>query len=107
MESDEVQLGGNIRLSGFREVDGGSMIVAKKIIGSYMKHYGELCSTPELSVVLKSIHQNEDNMKFEVHVRLLSAGEQFVSELVDKNLFVALDSALKKVESALSHKHQA
>jgi len=33
--SDELQLGGNINLSGFKEIDSGSMVVLKKIVGNY------------------------------------------------------------------------
>ena len=39
---DTMQLGGNIELSGFSGVDGASMIVLKKIIGNYGKHFSEI-----------------------------------------------------------------
>ena len=39
---DNVQLGGNIELSGFRDIDGASMVVLKKIIGNYARRLSEL-----------------------------------------------------------------
>jgi ribosome-associated translation inhibitor RaiA len=102
-ETDEVQLGGNIRLSGFRDIDAGSMIVLKKMVGSYVRRYGEITTVEELSLVLKPIHKQEENAKYEIHGKLRAGSETFASDLTDKNMFVALDSVLKKIESMCTH----
>jgi hypothetical protein len=44
-----------------------------------------------------SVHKIDNNAKHEIHVKVLDDGKAFSSEVVDKNLFVALDSTLKKV----------
>ncbi len=102
MESsdDTLELGGNIRLAGFRELDGASMIVVKKIVGSYARKISELIpNVTELSLVLKPVHKVEESSKYEIKGRLVVGGEHYNSEYTDKNLFVALDKVLKKVES--------
>lgn|SRR3989338_1559039 len=100
---DFVQLGGNIELSGFRDIDGASMVVLKKIIGNYARHMSESSGKFEkLSVVLKSIHENEASKKFEIYVKLINGGKPFVSESAERNLFVAVDNVLKNVESQIN-----
>ncbi len=93
-----MQLGGNIQLSGFREIDGSSMIVLKKIIGNHARRISELAKKLEtLHVTLKPIHEREKSEKYEVHGRVLDSGKMYTSEVVDRNLFVAVDSVLKKI----------
>jgi|SRR3989344_192605 len=96
--TDDMQLGGNIQLSGFREIDGSSMIVLKKIIGNHARRITELAKKMEtLHVTLKPIHEREKSEKYEVHGRVLDDGKMYTSEVVDRNLFVAVDSVLKKI----------
>lgn len=99
---DFVQLGGSIELSGFRDIDGASMVVLKKVIGNYAKHMSEISGKFEkLSVVLKLIHEGESSKKFEVHAKLINDGNHLVSQVVERNLFVAIDNVLKNVKSQL------
>ncbi len=103
-DDDRIELGGNIELSGFRDMDGASMIVLKKIIGNYARKFSDSCENFErLSVVMKKVHEREKSEKYEIHVRLLDNGDSHASEVTDFNLFFAIDSALKKVENALEH----
>jgi len=100
---DIMKLGGNIQLAGFRDIDGASMIVLKKIIGNYVKKMSELSEKFEsLHVTMKPIHVKEKSEKYEIHAKLLDNGKPVVSEVVDRNLFMAVDSALKKIENELS-----
>ncbi len=100
---DTVELGGSIQLTGFQEFDGGTMIVLKKIIGNYAKKYSDICKNFEqLSLRVKPIHQAEDNKKFQVDAKVLNNGKPFNSNVTDKNIFVAVGSVLKKIESELS-----
>jgi len=97
-----IELGGNIRLSGFREIDGASMIIIKKIVGSFVKKINDRDPKfQNLTVTLKKIHgnpQNEATGKFEMHA-LLASDKQVNAEVTHQNLMFAIDRVLKKVES--------
>ena len=88
-----MQLGGNIELSGFNNLDGASMVVLKKIIGNYARRMSDSSSKFEkLSVIMKPVQDN-----YEIRAELINDGKSSVSEVVDSNLFIAVDSALKKI----------
>ncbi|MAH33287.1 hypothetical protein CL615_02760 [archaeon] len=100
---DVMQLGGSINLTGFRDVDGSSMVVLKKIIGNYAKRMSDISDKFEsLSVTMKPVHGTEKSEKYEMHAKLMDNGKPFVSEVVDRNLFVAVDSVLKKIVNEIS-----
>ncbi|MCH8004491.1 MAG: hypothetical protein IH934_07740 [Nanoarchaeota archaeon] len=100
---DLMKLGGNIELSGFGDIDGASMVVLKKIIGNYARHMTEISDKYEsLKVTMKPVHESEKSEKYEIHAQLMNSGKSVVSEVVERNLFVAVDSALKKIESEIS-----
>lgn len=100
---DSMQLGGGIELSGFRNIDGASMVVLKKIIGNYGKKLSEISNKFEkLSVAMKPSNESEESKKFEIHAMLMNDGKPFTSEVIERNLFVAVDNALKKIESQLN-----
>ena len=100
---DFMQLGGNIELSGFRDIDGASMVVLKKIIGNYGRRMSEISNKFEsLKVTMKPIHETEKSEKYEIHAQLMVDGKPFVSEVVERNLFVAVDNALKKIVNEIS-----
>ena len=100
---DVMQLGGNIELSGFRDIDGASMVVLKKIIGNHVRRMTEISDKFEsLKVTMKPVHETEKSEKYEIHAQLMNDGKPIVSEVVERNLFVAVDDALKKVISEIS-----
>ena len=100
---DSMQLGGNIELSGFRDIDGASMVVLKKIIGNYGRRFSEIAEKFEsLKVTMKPVHETEKSEKYEIHAQLMADGKSYVSEVVERNLFVAVDSVLKKIENEIS-----
>jgi len=101
-----MELGGNITLVGFKVLDEGELIVVKKMVGGYARKFSDLESGFErLTVTLKPIHKHEGGgEKFELDARALINGTPFVSEIVDRNLFVGLDSVLSKV-SLMVEKH--
>ena len=95
--NEALSLGGNIQLVGFKQVSMSEVVVVKKLVGSYTRKIQENCKNfQSVTVMLKEIHKIENSSKNEVHVKVLDDGKAFHSEVVDKNLFVALDSALKK-----------
>ena len=102
MDEENHKLGGNIELSGFRDTDSSSMIILKKMIGNYANKLGELTKKMErLHITLKSIHEREKSEKYEVHAIIIDNGKIYSSEAVDRNLFVAVDSVLKKLVNEL------
>ena len=102
-EDDDLVLGGNIVLSGFREIDGGSMIILKKMIGNYARKFAD--KTPgfeRLHVHLKQIHAGGSPGKFEINAKVNHAGRTSTSEEINHNIFVAVDNCLKSMESSLN-----
>ena len=100
--ADDIALGGNIQLTGFRDIDSSSMIVLKKIIGNHARRIAELTKKPErLHITLKPIHQREKSEKYEVHAVIVDDGKVFASEITERNLFVAVDTVLKKIVNEL------
>ena len=93
---DTVELGGNIQLTGFSNVDGASMIILKKIVGNYAKKFSEKSSGFRK---LKIIMNSEEGYNFNAEV--VTEGNSIIAETKDNNLFFALDSALKEIESKL------
>ena len=100
---DTMQLGGNIQLSGFRELDRSSSIILKKIVGNYARRFSEICEKFELlHVTMKPVHEREKSEKYEICAMVTDKGQNYNSEVTDRNLFFAIDAALKKVESGIS-----
>ena len=99
MEDNVLQLGGNIELSGFSNLEGGVMIVLKKIIGNYAKRMSTVAKNFEkLSLTMKTVHDNQ----FEMHAKMLDNGSAVTSSVTDRNLLVATDSAFKKIMNEIS-----
>lgn len=98
-EESSILLGGNIELSGFKELDGASMIVLKKLIGNQAKRFAELGEFEKLLIKMKAVHKTEKSEKYEIHGTLKSAGQHLHAEAIDRNLFFAVDKVLKRLES--------
>ena len=89
-----MELGGNITLVGFKERDFAEIIVVKKLVGQYARRFHDNISGFEhLTVSLKTVGTN----KLELHAKCEVSGTAHNAEVTDRNLFVALDSVLKKV----------
>lgn len=99
---DNIKLGGNIELTGFNDLDKSSMVVLKKIVGNYARRMSDIASQfDSLSLVMKPVHETEASKKFEIHAKLMDKGKPITSEVTDRNLFVAIDSSLKKVINSI------
>ncbi len=99
--SDTRNLGGNISLVGFADIDGATMVVVKKMVGSYGKRFSErVPNMINLKVTLKPVHRTEQNEIYEIAVHLIH-GQKTTAIVSDRNLFFAIDSAMKKVEAQL------
>ena len=86
-----MELGGNIKLTNFDDTEPALLIVIKKIVGNYTKKVSEsLSNFKEIEVIL------EDKKTNKVKVKVI-ADKENMAEASDKNLFFALDKALKTV----------
>ncbi len=93
-------LGEHIELSGFREVDRESMIILKKMIGNFArKMLDRLEGFEKLKLTLKKTHETEGSVKFEIKGSLIINGKTETVEAIDRNLFYAVDTVLKKLEN--------
>ncbi|MBI2141882.1 hypothetical protein HYU15_00135 [Candidatus Woesearchaeota archaeon] len=102
---DTVTLGGNIELAGFRELEGGSAVILKKIIGTYARRFSEICEKLELlKLQMKRIHEREKSEKYELHGFVIDNGKHYNASVADANLFFALDRVLKKLESEIAER---
>ena len=91
---DIMQLGGNISLAGFKELEPAKMVVIKKITGNYVKKMQEKTNKFEsLHLHLKPIHAS----KYELQAKAIVNGQPYNSEVTDFNLFFALDKILAKI----------
>ena len=82
-----MELGGNITLSGFSDRD------FKKVVGQYARKLHDSHEDfSHLKITLKALKN-----QFELHAQAEFNGSQVTSEITDHNLFVGLDSVLKKI----------
>jgi len=90
---ETISLGGNIKLNGFQNIEGGKMIVLKKIIGNYTRQIQEKKSDYEkLTITLKGEENNAT-----IRAELTAGGAQTTAEDTQNNLFSATDGTLKKI----------
>lgn len=88
-----LELGGNIRLSGFSEIEPAALIVVKKIVGNYTKKITErVQGFQDIQVNMKKVHENNHAIMAKV-----TADKVYNAEVTDYNLFFALDKALSKI----------
>ena len=92
-----IELGGNIKLSGFNELEPAMLVVVKKMVGNYARKMTDHATNfKELNLNLKQVHKTEKNSKYEIHA-LLDADKRYTSEVIDFNLFFAIDKVLSKI----------
>lgn len=90
---ETISLGGNIELNGFKSLETAKQIVAKKIIGNYVKQIQEKKSDYEKLVI--TLEGDETNVK--IKAELTAGGNLTIGEDTQNNMFTALDNALKKI----------
>jgi ribosome-associated translation inhibitor RaiA len=93
---DVIQLGGNIELSGFKDVDRAQIVVVKKMVGSYVKTMSEKNSN--FNKLKVSMAKEGDNIKINAE---MTADKNYTGEGTGNNLFIAFDLALKKIVDQL------
>lgn len=88
-----IELGGNIKLIGFKEIEPAKLIVIKKVVGNYAKQISEkIGEIQELAVEMQDT---------EVKSTLKYQDKTLESKDKDKNLFFCLDKALAKIKEQI------
>ena len=90
-----IELGGNIKLENFENLDPIKLVVVKKVVGNYAKKISEKHPFQELKLVLTA-----DN-EFKVDSILTKENKETRASSSDKNLFYALNQALDNLTKAL------
>ncbi len=102
MDDNSSSSNANIELAGFRDVDSSSMDILKKNIGHHAKRISELAKKLEkLHITLKKVHEREKGEKYDIRAKVVDNGKVYASHAIDRNLFVAVDNALKKLANEL------
>ena len=92
--ADTIELGGNIKLDGFNDLEHAKLIVVKKLTGNYDRKMQEKNKDFEgLSLHLKNVHES----KIEIQAKALVKGKPHNAEVTDFNLFFVLDKVLAKI----------
>ena len=94
-----MELGGNIVLSGFKEVDKPTLVIVKKIVGNFVKNVSQ--TSPgfnNISITLKTVHEREKSKMYEFAGRLTVDNKDAHAEHTDRNILVGIDKVLKKLE---------
>ncbi len=72
------------------------MIVLKKIIGNYARKFADQHGGENLALALK-----QEAESFALSGAISRKGESIVAEHADKNIFILVDTVLKKLENKL------
>lgn len=84
-----IELGGNITLKGFDNLEPSKLIVAKKMIGNYVKKIQEKINIKNITIELSN--------EFKISTKLSYNSKELTSKCQDKNLFFAIDKALNEI----------
>jgi hypothetical protein len=95
-----MELGGNIFLDGFSELNGGEMLIIKKLVGNYVKEVSEKKDNFEkLNLNLNKSVLGEKNV-FHITAEL-RAGEKYNAEVRDGNIFFAMNKVFTEINNNL------
>jgi len=86
-----IELGGNIKLKGFNDLDPATIIVVKKIVGNYTKQLTE--KNPDFSELFLDLSKNEKN--FNLNVNFSKKSGNLESDAEGPNLFFVISAALE------------
>lgn len=88
-----IELGGNIKLAGFENLEPAKLIVVKKIVGNYVKNISEKVGS--IKELLLEFNSPEIKAKLSYSESNAQASES------DSNLFFALDKVLSKLKQQM------
>lgn len=98
---ENIQLGGNIQLTGFKILNSGQLLIVKKMVGQHVRKLdAENPKSKRLHLTLKGVHTTEGQKpkKYEIKGLLDLDGKITQTELIDYNLFFALSNILNKLQ---------
>ena len=82
-----IELGGNIKLVGFKELEPAQLIVIKKIVGNFAKKLNDHKGTfEELTLDLKSVHNSNHEIHGKIFQRLQIGRNRFRTSRPWRNL---------------------
>ncbi len=94
---------GEVKLLGFQAVDEPVMGDIKLIVGKKLKRFSEICNSFEQVVLhLKIVHAQPHSEKYEIHASLKDKGKMYATTTTHKDLLLAVEEALEKLESEAS-----
>jgi ribosome-associated translation inhibitor RaiA len=95
-----MELGGNIELVGFNDLDSSELVILKKVIGNYARKFSDYLKEDyeKLTITLKQVH-GKKSTKYEVQGKLMVKGKPVNVDHADINLFVTIAETLKKLEA--------
>ena len=91
-----IELGGNIKLKGFSEIDNASLIVIKKIVGNYAKKLAE--ETEDFQNLILNLESNNPK-DFKISIEFQKTSENLNSEIQGEYLFFTLSKALEAIKT--------
>jgi len=97
-----VKLGKSIELSGFNDLDPGSMLILRKMIGNRVRKISDISDNFEnIRLVMKAVHSTDGGEKFEVKGLLNDNGQQHNADHVERNIFITVDKVLDRLENSI------
>ncbi len=91
-----------VEFAGFREIDDSSMLIVRSSVERHARKLSSYAKKMEyLHVTLKTLHGREKGEIYDIKARLKDGGKIYISHAFDRNLFVAIDEALKKMQHEL------
>ena len=91
MAGEKMQLGESIELIGFNSLDKVKMFILRKIIGSHARRISGINKFERLLLLME---ERPDGERFRVNAEVFGNNPK-KSERIDKNIFIAVDNALK------------
>jgi len=95
-----MELGGNIKLVGFKDLEPAKLIVIKKMIGTYAKKIAEKIDLKELKLELKKVHNKDkevEKQEYELKAKAMTDKKEYNAGTAQFNLFYALDEVMGKI----------
>ena len=101
--ADEFSPEGAVKLLGFQDINGPVINDIKLIVGKKLKRFSELCTCFEQLVLhLKKVHAQVHSAKYELHASMKDKGKLYTTTVAHKDLLLAVEAALEKLESEAS-----
>jgi len=89
-----IKLGDKIILEGFKEIDNASMVIAKKIIGNYIKKISE--KNPKFENLTIILNKSKEGFNSNIILVIDKKESRFSNE--NANFFMSIDGAFKNIK---------